>query len=49
MKNSNPVFNSESFTKPYGLSTDGIMTVNGTITKSFYLLYHYLNHNLIKF
>ena len=39
MRNSNPVFNSESFTKPQGLSSTGVMTVNGTITKSFYLLF----------
>jgi len=39
MRNSNPVFNSDSFTKPQGAYGNDIMTVNGTITKSFYLLF----------
>jgi uncharacterized YccA/Bax inhibitor family protein len=39
MRNSNPVFTSDSFTKPQGLSSSGIMTVSGTITKTFYLLF----------
>lgn len=39
MKNSNPVFNSDLFTKPQGLSNNQTMTVSGTITKSFYLLF----------
>jgi len=39
MKNSNPVFNNDIFTKPQHLSGSEIMTVSGTITKSFYLLF----------
>ena len=39
MRNSNPVFNNNVFTKPQGLSGSGAMTVSGTITKSFYLLF----------
>lgn len=39
MKNSNPVFNSDSFRKAQSFSANDIMTVNGTITKSFYLLF----------
>jgi len=39
MKNSNPVFNNAIFTKPQGLHGSEIMTVSGTITKSFYLLF----------
>jgi len=39
MKNSNPVFNSDTFTRPQGLSGNETMTVDGTITKSFYLLF----------
>ena len=39
MKNSNPVFNSDIFTKPQGLSGQETMTISGTITKSFYLLF----------
>jgi len=39
MRNTNPVFNNDMFTKPQHLSGDGTMTVSGTITKSFYLLF----------
>ncbi|MBP2628789.1 MAG: hypothetical protein H6Q68_3500 [Firmicutes bacterium] len=39
MKNSNPVFNNDIFTKPQGVSGHETMTVSGTITKSFYLLF----------
>lgn len=39
MKNSNPVFNNDIFTKPQGLSGSSAMTVSGTVTKSFYLLF----------
>lgn len=39
MRNSNPVFNSDNFTRPQGLSGNDVMTVSGTITKSFYLLF----------
>lgn len=39
MRNSNPVFNSDSFNRPQGLAGNDVMTVNGTITKSFYLLF----------
>lgn len=39
MRNSNPVFNSDSFTKPQGVSSNDLMTVSGTMTKSFYLLF----------
>lgn len=39
MKNSNPVFNSDIFTRPQGIAGNEVMTVSGTITKSFYLLF----------
>ena len=39
MKNSNPVFNNAIFTKPQRLSGSETMTVSGTLTKSFYLLF----------
>jgi len=39
MKNSNPVFNNDIFTKPQSVSGQETMTISGTITKSFYLLF----------
>ncbi|WP_378957129.1 Bax inhibitor-1/YccA family protein [Pelosinus sp. sgz500959] len=39
MRNSNPVFNNNLFTRPQGLSGNQTMTVSGTITKSFYSLF----------
>jgi len=39
MKNTNPVFNNDIFTKPQRLSDNETMTVSGTVTKSFYLLF----------
>jgi len=46
MRNSNPVFNSDTYTKPQNLYGNGTMTVNGTITKSFYLLFLVMSSSL---
>ncbi len=39
MRNSNPVFNNDIFTKPQRVAGGGRMTVSGTISKSFYLMF----------
>jgi uncharacterized YccA/Bax inhibitor family protein len=39
MKTSNPVFKSDSFTKPIGINSNEVMTISGTVNKSLFLLF----------